>query len=138
MTIYLHAGMLIRDERDRLPVLPPNIEWQWETRVREIADEFHFRGAWTLRPWNLNKAIDIFSAVTKEMNKPFYYQSDFHTMTNDEGRRVFKIHETDYVKGHPGLDGFILYETANYTKLNENGKIETKPFMKEVIKSYFE
>lgn len=59
-------------------------------------------------------------------------------MTNDEGRRVCKRHEIEYVKNNSGLDGFILYETANYTKLNENGKIETKPYMREVIKSYFE
>jgi hypothetical protein len=138
LTIHLHAGMLIPDERGRLPVLPPNFEWQWETWVREIGDEFHFRGAWTLRPWNLNKALDIFSAATKKANKPLYFQSDFHTMTNDEGRRQCKLHEVEFVQNYSGLDGFILYETANYTQMDKNGKIELKPYIGEVLKTYFE
>jgi hypothetical protein len=138
LTIHLHAGMLIPDERGRLPVLPPNFEWHWETWVREIGDEFHFRGSWTLRPWNLNKALDIFSTATKKANKPLYFQSDFHSMTNDEGRRQCKLQEVEFVKNYPGLDGFILYETANYTQMNDNGEIEVKPYITEVLKSYFE
>ena len=137
LTIHLHAGMLITDERGRLPVLPPNFEWQWETWVKEIADALELRGSWTLRPWNLQKALDIFSNRTRAAGKPFYYQSDFHTMTNDEGRKHCKSYEVDLVKSHPGIDGFVLYETANYTHINHNGAIEVKPFLREALKPYY-
>ncbi len=137
LSIHLHAGMLVTDERGRLPVLPPNFEWQWETWVNEIADALEFRGSWTLRPWNLQKVLDIFSNHTMAAKKPFYFQSDFHTMTSDEGRKHCKSYEVDLVKSHPGIDGFILYETANYTHINHNGAIEVKPFLKEALKPYY-
>jgi hypothetical protein len=137
LTIHLHAGMLIPDDRERLPVLPPNFEWQWKTWVREIGDEFHFRGSWTLRPWNLNKALDAFSASAKAVNKPIYFQSDFHGMTNNEGRRHSRLDEIELVKKHPGLSGYILYTSNNYTTMNEDGRIEVLPFMKSALRSYY-
>lgn len=136
ITIHLHPEMLMPDDRGRLPSLPPNFEWQWETWVREIGDEFHFRGAWTLRPWNLNKALDIFSVATRAVNKPLYFQGDFHGMTFDGPFPQTKA-EVGLVKNHSGLDGLILYETAYYTMLNNDGSIEMSPLMENLIKKHY-
>ncbi|MBD3375360.1 hypothetical protein GF406_10020 [candidate division KSB1 bacterium] len=137
LTIHLHAGMLRPDDRPgRLSSLPPNFEWQWKTWAKEIADELEFRGGFILRPWNKDQVLDIYSSYADKVNKPFHYQSDFHSMTNDEGRRQCKQHEVELVKSHPGIDGFVLYETANYTRLNEKGRIENKPYIVEVMKNY--
>ena len=137
LTLHLHAGMLMPDDRGRLSPLPPNFEWQWETWVREIADDLEFRGIYKLRPWNLERVLDTFSAVTREMNKPLYLQSDFHSLPNDEVRLFRKRQEIELLKNHPGLDGFVLYETANFAQLNDNNHIEIKDFMKDVINSEF-
>ncbi len=134
MTVHLHSGMLAPDDRGRIPPLPPNFEWQWETWVKEIADELEFRGCWTLRPWNLRKVLDTYIAAVAAAGKPLHFQSDFHTMTNFEGRRQCKREEIDFVKNHPGLDGFVLYETANYTTIGEDGRVELRPHVEELIR----
>ncbi len=143
LTLHLHAGMLFPDDRQNsknsLPSLPPNIEWQWQTWVHEIADDLEFRGSFKLQPWNLQMALDIFSAVTHAANKPFYFQSDFHSYPTDEGRKQLKLEEIELVKNYPRIDGFVLYETANFTYKDENNRIALKPnFMGEIIKEHYQ
>ena len=137
LTIHIQATMLKPDDRGRLTSLPPNFEWQWETWVREIVDDLEFRGAFKLRPWNLQTVLETICFVAKSHNKPVYYQSDFHSMPNDEGRKHTKRQEIELVKKQSGLDGFVLYETANFTRKTDKGAIETLPFMEEVINSFF-
>jgi hypothetical protein len=137
MMVHLNAEMLMPDNRGRQSPLPPNFEWQWENWVNEIADELEFRGGYMLQPWNLNKALDLFSAATRAANKPLYYQSDFHSMTNSEGRMLRKKQEVELVKNHQGFDGLVLYTTNNYTIMNENGGIEVLPFLKNALRSYY-
>jgi hypothetical protein len=135
ITLHLHAGMLASDDRRQfsLPVLPPNFEWQWQTWVKEIADELEFRGAHTLRPWNLARVLEILSAVTRAADKPLHYQSDFHSMTNDEGRKIQKLQEIELVNRHAGLYGFVLYETANLTTINSEGRVVLRPYVREIF-----
>jgi len=139
ITLHLHAAMLLPDERggNRIPSLPPNFEWQWEKWVREIADDLEFRGAFKLRPWHLQQVLDTFCAATRKTNKPFYYQSDFHSYPTDEGRKQVKRQEIDLVKKYLGIDGLVLYETANFTRKEKHGKIVIKPYMDDVIKSLY-
>ncbi len=143
LTLHLHSELLMADDRfesrNSIPSLPPNIEWQWQTWVNEIADDLEFRGSFKLQPWNLQKALDIFSAVTHVANKPFYFQSDFHSYPSDEGRKQVKLEEIALVKKYPRIDGFVLYETANFTYKDENNRIALKPnFMGEIIKEHYQ
>lgn len=136
MIHHLHTNMVIPDDRGRLSSLPPNFEWQWQKWIYEIADEFEIRGGFMLRPWHLNQAIDLFSSITTEANKPLYYQGDFHGMTYNGPFNVTK-EEIELVNRHRGLDGFVLYETANYTKLNDEGHITPSPEHAHIIKENF-
>ena len=138
LTLHLHAGMLMPDDRggNRFTSLPPNIEWQWQTWINEIADDLEFRGAFKLRPWNLQKVLDTFSAATRAVNIPLYFQSDFHTLP-DEGRALRLRHEIDTVKNNDDLEGLVLYETANFTHLNKNNGVELKPYIGKVIKENY-
>ncbi len=138
ITIHLNSDMLMPDERGlgRLPAMPPNFEWQWETWVKEIADDLEFRGIWKLRPWSLDKVTDIFSSVTSKAGKSLYMQGDFHGMTF-EGTFLATKDEIQRVNSHPGLNGFVMYETAYFTRVNENGKVEVSPGMLDLIKSDF-
>ncbi len=112
---------------------PYNFEWQWETWVKEIGDAFEIRGIFQVRPWNMVKVIDIFSAATRNVHKPLYLQGDFHGMTFD-GPFASSEAEIEMVKNHPGLDGYVFYETANITRLNDNGQLEGSSGIEDILK----
>ncbi|MBD3377932.1 hypothetical protein GF406_23080 [candidate division KSB1 bacterium] len=138
MTLHLHTHMLVGDERKPKNPLPPNLEWQWQKWIDEIADDFELRGMFSLRPWNQKKVIDIFSDATQKAGKPLYYQSDFHGyIVSFNGSFSSTKHEIEVVKNHPGLDGLVLYETACYTLLNDEHRIELSPNLENVIKKGF-
>lgn len=133
---HLHAGMLMPDDRGRISSLPPNFEWQWEKWINEIADEFELRGGFMLRPWHLDQLLDTFITVTKKANKPFYYQGDFHGMSYEGPFNVTK-NEVNLVNNHDGINGLVLYETANYTQINDEGRFVVSPEFKRIMKEQF-
>ncbi|MBD3378335.1 hypothetical protein GF406_25125 [candidate division KSB1 bacterium] len=136
ISIHLEAQMIHKDDRGRLPYLPPNVEWQWQTWVHEIGDEFEFRGGWSLRPWNRDKVIDIFSAVTQNAQKPLVYQSDFHSREFNKPNPN-SIEEIKLVNRHPGLDGYVLYETALFTRIDKSGHMIKCPYWQKALEDEF-
>lgn len=137
ITIHLYAQMLAPDDRPwRLNYIPPNFEWQWEKWVKEIADDLEFRGAWTLRPWNLRQVMDTFSSVTSAAQKPLYFQGNQKELSFG-GPHNFTCREIDMINNHPGLDGFVLYETAGFTRMNEAGVIEGSTDLANLTKTKF-
>lgn len=137
LTIHLNAQMLLPDDRPtRLNYIPPNFEWRWETWVNEIADDLELRGVWSLRPWNLRQVLETFSAATRAAGKPFYYQGNMKELHFD-GTHEFTSREIDMIKQYPAVDGFVLYETANFTRMNEAGEIVGSPGVAEVLEEHF-
>ena len=137
ITIHLYSQMLMPDDRnERLSYIPPNFEWQWETWVREIADDLEFRGAWTLRPWNLRQVMETFGCITRAANKPLYFQGNQKELTFN-GPFHFKREELKQIRNYPGVGGYVLYETAGITRMNEKGKIEGSPDIENLIKTKF-
>jgi len=134
ITIHLYSQMLMPDDRStQLSYIPPNFDWQWETWVREIADDLEFRGAWTLRPWNLRQVVETFSSVTQAGNKPFYFQCNMKEL-GFAGPHRFTAAEIEMVKRHPALDGLVLYETANFTQMQKDeifGSADLASLLKE-------
>jgi hypothetical protein len=140
LTIHLYSQMLMPDDRGtHLNYIPPNFEWQWETWIRDIADDLEFRGAWTLRPWNLRQVLETFGAVTKEAGKPFYFQGNMkeNGYGNPSGYR-FTGQELELVKSNPLFDGFVLYETANFTRMDKYGRLEENPELEEFVKQFIQ
>ncbi len=133
MTIHLHTTMLKPDDRKPSTSLPPNFEWQWPTWVQEIGDEFELRGSFTLRPWHLDTVIEVFSKATNAARKPLYYQGDFHGMSM-ERPYLCTPNEIDRVNSDPNLAGFVMYETAYYTRLTDDYRIEKSQEMAAVVK----
>ncbi len=103
--------------------------------MKEIGDEFEIRGIFQLRPWHLEKAIDVFGAATRESGKPVCLQGDFHGMAFD-GPFASVEAEMELVKTNKNLDGYIFYETANITRLNDNGQLEASPEAANLLKSF--
>jgi len=135
LSIQLYSQMLMPDDRVwRTNYIPPNFEWQWKTWVREIADELEFRGAWTLRPWNLRQVIETFSLATRAANKPFYFQGNMKEISYD-GPFYFTRSELDHIKNDSSIQGFVLYETNKFTRLR-NGRIEGSPELAKLLRNY--
>lgn len=138
--IHLYSQMLMPDDRiGRTNYLPPNFEWQWETWVKEIADELEFRGAWTFRPENLRQVLETYSAVTQKANKPFYFQGNMKELSSafdGPSRYRFTQAELEMIHNQPEYYGFVLYETANFTRINENADLEGNADLEELLKNY--
>jgi hypothetical protein len=139
LTIHLYSQMLMPDDRSgRSNYIPPNFDWQWETWVRDIADELEFRGAWTLRPENLRQVLETFAAITSDANKPFYFQGNMKELGfKGPFQYRFTKNELDMVHGNSQYNGHVLYETANFTRIKENGELEGSPELKKLLKKYF-
>jgi hypothetical protein len=139
ITIQLYAQMLLPDDRETaLNWMPPNFEWQWETWVKKIADELEFRGAWTLRPWNLRQVIDTFGAVTMAANKPFYFEGKMQEIRDAgfDGPFHYTRGEVEMVHHHRGISGFSLYETNHFTKMNDAGNIEGSTGLARMLQEF--
>lgn len=138
IAIHLYSQMLMPDDRlGRTNYLPPNFEWQWKTWVREIADELEFRGAWTFRPENLRQVLETFAAETSAANKPFYFQGNMKELGfQDPFQYRFTREELEMVQNKPEYNGFVLYETANFTRIKENAHLEGSPDLEILLKNY--
>ena len=136
ITIHLYSQMLMPDDRgSNLNYIPPNFEWQWETWVKEIADDLEFRGAWTFNPWNLKQVLETFSSVTKAANKPFYFQGNMKELGfQDPNKYPFTREELNMVKNDPAWHGFVLYETANFSKIYKDGRLEGSRDLEEILR----
>ena len=136
ITIHIFSQMLAPDDRrGRLSYIPPNFDWQWKTWVDEIADDLEFRGVFTLQPWHIKQVLETIIETTTKANKPLHFQGDFHRMTFD-GPNHRTQEEIDMVSNYPGVDGFCLYETHLFTKMNKNSELKLSPNIKEIIKKY--
>jgi len=134
LTIHLETELILPDDRPgKMNSYPFNFEWQWETWVKEIGNEFEIRGIYQLRPWNFAKVVDVFSAAAHAVHKPVYLQGDFHGMTF-EGPFDSTNAEIDRVNTHSGLDGYVFYETANITRINDSGEVEGSPEITDILK----
>lgn len=137
LTIHLYSQMLMPDDRSGyLSYIPPNFEWQWETWVRDIADDLEFRGAWTLRPWNLRQVIETFAAITRAAHKPFYFQGNMKEIKYDWPLGITSA-ELDMVHKNPDLSGFVLYETAHFLAMDAEGQIKENPELTMLLKKHF-
>ncbi len=140
LTIHLYSQMLLPDDRGtHLNYIPPNFEWQWETWVREIADDLEFRGAWTLRPWNLRQVLETFGAVTKAAGKPFYFQGNMKELGyRNPDRYQVTARELEMVQNNPLFDGFVLYETANFIRQHPDGQLDGSPELEGFINLFIQ
>lgn len=132
LTIHLETELIIPDDRGKPSSLPFNFEWQWETWVKEIADELEIRGTYGFRPWNFAKALDMYCSTAKAANKPIFLQGDFHGMSFN-GPFDCTEEEIKIVNNREDMTGYVFYETANITRLNNNGKLEGSPDVVKVL-----
>ncbi|MHB0934781.1 MAG: hypothetical protein ACYDCO_06415 [Armatimonadota bacterium] len=105
------------------------IDFQWETWVAEIADFAVLRGAMGLREESLRYCIDRFAGACRQAGVPLTYQCNrrFFASLDDVlnlpcDRLTGLRYEMDLALAHPGVTGYQLYETANFSRLDEQGR----------------
>lgn len=136
LTIHLETELITPDDRGKMSSLPWNFDWQWETWVTEIADELEIRGTYGFRPWNFAKAIDIYGTAAKAAGKPIVLQGDFHGMSFG-GPFDCTEEEIKLVNNNILLNGYVFYETANITRVNDAGEVEGSPKPAEILRKNF-
>ncbi len=135
-TMHIYAQMLMPDDRpDYLGYIPPNFEWQWETWIKEIADDIEFRGAWTLRPWNLRQVLETICAVIKETQKPFYFQGNMKEIKYDWPLDITAA-ELEMVRKNADMHGFVLYETARFAAMNHKAEVKRNLQLEKLLEQY--
>ncbi len=111
-------------------------EWDWKTWIREIADYVEFRGAFTMRPENIKRAVDTIGIIAREAGKKFIYQSSRAAdVVSFDGAHNHLSWEIDkIVSPHPDIDIYNIYETACFTRFNELGAFEGSRQVEKLVK----
>jgi len=108
--------------------IPRNFDWQWKTWINEFADYVELRSFGNVRPWRRERIVDRIAATIAQTERsiPLLYQSDelfsaWETPpeTAWEGLRS----EVEFVRDHPEIDAFVLYETRDLTRLDDDGSL---------------
>lgn len=133
--VHLYANYLgLEAQRaQRATTLGPFIDNQWETWVREIADGVQLRTHSGFRPTALRYIVDRFVRVAKESGDKQFVLQVRSKGTQSEYARKFLRWNMEFVKSHPCIDAFLLYETANFTKRDEDGGIVGYPEMTRLV-----
>ncbi len=135
MGVHIYTTMIGWEQRPHAlhgdALVPWNMEWQWETWIREIADYVEFRGAFTLKPEHLRRIVDRIGLACREAGKRFMYQSSrAGGVVSFDGPHDHLAWEIDaVVKSHPDIDLYNFYETACFTRFDPNGRLECSPGM---------
>jgi len=136
--VHVNAEFIYPDDRPapNHERIPPNIEWEWEKWIEEIADAVYLKSMHMNTEAHADHFIDKVSECAKKYGKPVIYIS-----TNKEVRFSGDQSKIEYemkkVLDHPRLDGYNLYESGEYTRMNENGRIEGSSEVAEAVKKYF-
>jgi len=136
--VHVHALMLRHDDHaaNNRP-FPCNFEWQWETWVREFADYAEYRGASFLRAENQREVADRIGLVARDAGKPLVYQSMRGAVVHFEGPHPSLGWEMDWVRRHPDVAAYNLYETANFSRLHPDGRFEGSTAIGELVSQHW-
>ncbi|MCF7853565.1 MAG: hypothetical protein K9N51_02110 [Candidatus Pacebacteria bacterium] len=138
--VHVYSTMLGTDERPGvwwMTLIPElQIEWQWETWIREIADYVEFRGAFTLRPESVKRAVDRIGLVARQAGKKFIYQSsraaDVVSFDGPHDHLAWEIE--NIVRNHPDINIYNLYETACFTRFDEKGEMKGSTAVADLVR----
>lgn len=121
--------------------VPLNFHWEWETWIREIVDYVEFRGAGVFRDRraardeSLRYIIDQVGLVAREAGKPLMLQSTRMTQTGHfDGPTHLLEHQMQWVKKHPDITIYNLYETVAFTRLEEDDQLVGSPAIAKAVK----
>ncbi len=132
--VHLNSEHFRHDDRSPFSCkLPRNFDWQWELWLREIADYVEFRGAFTQRPENLREVTDRIGLVAREAGIPFIFQSNRGSPMHFKGPHHCLAEEMNWVRSHPDVTEYNLYETANFSRIGRDNRLEGSKDMAALV-----
>jgi hypothetical protein len=135
--IGVHLCGLILRAADKLMATtkPGNFAWNWEHWVRDLADYTEFHKTNFFKFHHAKEIIDHFGYVVSKAGKPFIYQSaQSASVTHYDPPHRFLAFEMQWVKNHPHITCYNLYETASVFKMNPNGEYAGSPHILDLVK----
>ena len=138
-TVHIHAGFAYPGDmgsRQFWAKMPPNFDWQRETWIREIADVVYLKGLHTVTKAHAEHFIDTYARLAGKHGKQIVYVST-NSELNFSGNFLKVEEELQTVLRHDLIDGYNLYETASYLRLNEDGKVILSPDVARLVRKYF-
>lgn len=138
--IGVHLCGLILASADKLmvPPKPLSFAWNWEKWVRDIVDYTEFHKTNFFKFHKAKQIIDHFGHVVSQAGKPFIYQSgQSAAVTHYDGPHRFLPFEMEWIKNHPHVTCYNLYETANIFRVGPNGRYEGSPDIKGLVSSHW-
>lgn len=134
--VQLYATMFRYDERDpEKDHLPRNFDWNWKEWIRDIADYVELRGGFAMCRENVREVTDRIGLAAREAGIPFIYQGN-RLVTRFEGPHYSLAREMDWVRNHPDITAYDLYETAHFTRIDANGEFEGSPGIAELVRRH--
>lgn len=113
--------------------VPMNFDWHWEEWVRNWADFVELRGVNKLRPFAIHEVVDRIGSVASKAGKPFIYQSVRGSPIHFDPPFPALESELAWLSNHPLVTAYNLYETANFTRLNTTGEVESSPAITRLV-----
>lgn len=138
-TVHIHAGFAYPGDMGAEQFwakMPPNFEWQWETWIREIADVIYLKGLHTVTDAHAAHFVDTYTRLARRYGKKVIYVSTNSELRFDGDHSKVES-EMNRVLDHDGIDGYDLYETASYMRMNEEGRVELSPDIARLVRQHF-
>lgn len=133
--VHLSAELLGRADENRVEPFVRNLDFQWQTWLREFADFAVFRGAMGNRAESIRRIIDRFGLACREAGRPLIYQSNRRYYTS-AGPYPYHDWELSWVLQHPDVAAYQLYETASFTRLDEAGRLAGSPAIADLVRRH--
>lgn len=136
--VQIKSTMIHHDDRAaNSQTFPRNFEWQWEAWIREIVDYVELRGVFILRPENIRPVVERVGLEARNAGIPLVYQSMRGPMVHYDGPFPTLAAEMDWVRKHPDVAAYNLYEIANFSRCSDASGFEGSPDMAELVRTHW-
>ena len=119
---HVSASFLRHVDRDPEKTgLIRNIDWEWQKWIREFADYVELRGITQLKRENALEVLDRVGLVAREAGVGLVFP----------GPPLRSDCEAEWFVEHSDVTAYMLYESANFTRINDSGAFEGDPKVAE-------
>lgn len=131
--VHVEGGFFYPEFLCGVGPVPMNFDWHWEEWVRDWADFVELRGVNKLLPFAVREVVDRIGSVASKAGKPFVYQSMRGSPVHFDPPFPALEAELSWLRDHPLVTAYNLYETSNFNRLNATGEIEASPAITQLI-----
>lgn len=139
MGVHLCGLALCPPDRLMATTKPGNIAWNWEKWVNDIVDYTEFHKTNFFKFHNVKQILDRFGYVVTRAGKPFLYQSgQSSSVMHYDAPYRFLPFEMEWIRNHPHITCFNLYETASIFKLTADGTYQGSPDIRDLVERHWQ